>query len=108
MLSIGKLAHLAQLHETEAPADESILDGQLPFCAMSSVLFIYFTAFHDDLDFVSVQETLLQSFKPYLKPLRGRQSIDSQVDSIANAEASMISYMKALLHVRCHRKYTFV
>ena len=27
MLSIGKLAHLAQLHETEALADESILDG---------------------------------------------------------------------------------
>ena len=29
MLSIGKLAHLAQLHESEATGDESVLDGGL-------------------------------------------------------------------------------
>ncbi|KAG6900855.1 hypothetical protein C0993_009973 [Termitomyces sp. T159_Od127] len=47
MLSIGKLAHLAQLHETSTAAhDNSILD-----------------AYHDDLDFVSVHEALLQEFR---------------------------------------------
>ena len=27
MLSVGKLSHLAQLHETDAQLDDSVLDG---------------------------------------------------------------------------------
>jgi hypothetical protein len=30
MLSIGKLSHLARLHEAEAAADEKVLDGMFP------------------------------------------------------------------------------
>ncbi|KAG6874188.1 hypothetical protein C0995_003734 [Termitomyces sp. Mi166 len=72
MLSIGKLAHLAQLHETNTVApDNSILD-----------------AFHDDLDFVSVHEALLKEFKSALDAIRGRQTLDSQIETIVKATAT--------------------
>ncbi|KAG5342787.1 hypothetical protein C0989_008737 [Termitomyces sp. Mn162] len=80
MLSIGKLAHLAQLHESNTgAADSSLLD-----------------AFHDDLDFVSVHEALLQEFRSALDAIRGRQTLDSQIDTIVKATATGLQEKPAL------------
>jgi hypothetical protein len=47
-----------------------------------------FAAFHDDLDFVSVLEKLVQEFKAVAAPTRGKHSLDAQVENIAKAKAS--------------------
>lgn len=65
----------------------------------SLYLLIMHPAFHDDLDFVSVHETLLQEFKSALEAVRGRQSLESQIDIILKAKASTLSEKKALAHV---------
>jgi nuclear pore complex protein Nup133 len=66
MLSVGKLAHLAQMQES-GDVDEAVLD-----------------AFHDRLDFISVQEKMLQEFREVASSLRGKQkqSLDAQVDAV--------------------------
>ncbi|KAF8212214.1 hypothetical protein K438DRAFT_1708496 [Mycena galopus ATCC 62051] len=79
MLSIGKLAHLAHVQETGEIADDYVLDN-----------------FHNDLDFVSVHQALLEEFKPVLDSLRGRQSLDAQIDAITKSEASRLTDYKAL------------
>ncbi|KAJ7940617.1 Non-repetitive/WGA-negative nucleoporin C-terminal-domain-containing protein [Mycena leptocephala] len=79
MLSIGKLAHLAHVQETGEIADDYMLDN-----------------FHNDLDFVSVHQALLDEFKPVLDSLRGRQSLEVQIDAIVKSEASRLSDQKAL------------
>ncbi|KAJ7172457.1 methyltransferase type 11 [Mycena filopes] len=71
MLSIGKLADLAHVQETNEIADDHVLDH-----------------FHNDLDFVSVHQRLLDEFKPVLDSLRARQSLDAQIDAIVKSEAS--------------------
>lgn len=73
MLSIGKLAYLAQAFETESTVDEQKLN-----------------AFHDGLDFVSVHEALIESLKDALVNTRSRQSLDQQVDVITKAKASKL------------------
>ncbi|RXW20887.1 hypothetical protein EST38_g4970 [Candolleomyces aberdarensis] len=70
MLSIGKLAQLAQLHESAEAGNETQLD-----------------AFHDGLDFVSVHDALLTEFRTALESVRGRHSLESQVDIIIKAKA---------------------
>ncbi|KAG6898380.1 hypothetical protein C0992_009055 [Termitomyces sp. T32_za158] len=83
MLSIGKLAHLAQLHETNTSADDNrVLD-----------------AYHDDLDFVSVHEALLQEFKSALDAIRGRQTLDNQIETIVKATATGLQEKPALRSV---------
>jgi nuclear pore complex protein Nup133 len=47
-----------------------------------------FAAFHDDLDFVSVLEKLVQEFKAVTAPIRGKHSLDAQVENITKAKAS--------------------
>ncbi|KAJ7109426.1 hypothetical protein C8R44DRAFT_634983 [Mycena epipterygia] len=79
MLSIGKLAHLAHVQETAEIADDHVLDS-----------------FHNDLDFVSVHQALLEEFKPVLESLRGRQSLEAQIDAIVKSEASRLADHKAL------------
>ncbi|KAF7363465.1 Methyltransferase type 11 [Mycena sanguinolenta] len=79
MLSIGKLAHLAHVQETGEIADDYLLDN-----------------FHNDLDFVSVHQALLDEFKPILDSLRGRQSLEAQIDAIVKGEALRLSDQKAL------------
>ncbi|KAF7338280.1 Methyltransferase type 11 [Mycena venus] len=79
MLSIGKLAHLAHVQETGEVADDYVLDN-----------------FHNDLDFVSVHQALLDEFKPVLDSLRSRQSLEAQVDAIVKSEASRLTDQKAL------------
>ncbi|KAF9464745.1 hypothetical protein BDZ94DRAFT_1161306 [Collybia nuda] len=82
MLSIGKLSHLAQLHEVDATVDDSVLD-----------------VFHDDLDFVSVHEALLQDFKSALEVVRSRQSLENQIDIILKTKAAKLVEKKALTHI---------
>ncbi|KAJ6547586.1 hypothetical protein B0H19DRAFT_1266498 [Mycena capillaripes] len=82
MLSIGKLAHLAHVQETGEVADDYILDN-----------------FHNDLDFVSVHQALLDEFKPVLDSLRGRQSLEAQIDAIVKSEASKLTDQKALTQI---------
>jgi len=72
MFSIGKLAHLAEIQENTA-VDESTLD-----------------AFHDGLDFVSVHEALTEELKSALLSVRGKQSLDRQVETILQQNASAI------------------
>ncbi|KAJ6502530.1 hypothetical protein C8R45DRAFT_622368 [Mycena sanguinolenta] len=79
MLSIGKLAHLAHVQESGEVADDYVLDN-----------------FHNDLDFVSVHQALLDEFKPVLDSLRGRQSLEAQIDAIVKSEASRLTDQKAL------------
>ncbi|KAI0807541.1 hypothetical protein C8Q74DRAFT_1213431 [Fomes fomentarius] len=74
MLSIGKLSHLAQLHEGETTVSQDILD-----------------AFHDGLDFVSVHETLIEDLKSALASVRARQSLEMQVETIAQQKAANLS-----------------
>lgn len=64
------------------------------------MIYIDFPAFHDELDFVSVHEALLQEFKSVLESIRGRQSLDTQIDTILNAKASSLSDRRALSRVR--------
>ncbi|KAG2031047.1 hypothetical protein BDR03DRAFT_1032191 [Suillus americanus] len=74
MLSVGKLAHLAQMQEGGG-ADEAVLD-----------------AFHDSLDFISVQEKMLQEFRETASGLRGKQkqSLDAQVDAVIKAKGARL------------------
>jgi nuclear pore complex protein Nup133 len=92
MLSVGKLAHLAQMQEG-GDADEAVLDGtsdQLLFILMC------FTkcrpAFHDSLDFISVQERMAQEFREAASSLRGKQkqSLDAQVDAVIRAKGTRL------------------
>ncbi|KAI9509614.1 Non-repetitive/WGA-negative nucleoporin C-terminal-domain-containing protein [Russula earlei] len=73
MLSIGKLAHLAEMQENAA-MDESTLD-----------------AFHDGLDFVSVHEAVTEELKSSQLSVRGKQSLDRQVENILQQKASAIT-----------------
>ncbi|KAH9946079.1 uncharacterized protein BXZ73DRAFT_86275 [Epithele typhae] len=82
MLSIGKLAHLAQLHEGQPTVSQETLDE-----------------FHDGLDFVSVHETLITDLKSALVNIRGRQSLEQQIESIAKEKASNLSTRKAFYNV---------
>ncbi|EGO21494.1 hypothetical protein SERLADRAFT_451525, partial [Serpula lacrymans var. lacrymans S7.9] len=84
MLSVGKLCQLAALQETET----------LPPLADD-----YLDAFHDGLDFVSVQEKMLQEMKAAIASVRGKQSLDSQVEKIAIAKGSKLQSREALLDV---------
>ncbi|KAG1753426.1 hypothetical protein EDB19DRAFT_1892754 [Suillus lakei] len=74
MLSVGKLAHLAQMQEG-GDMDEAVLD-----------------AFHDSLDFISVQEKMLDEFREAASTLRGKQkqSLDAQVDAVIRAKGTRL------------------
>ncbi len=52
------------------------------------------------MDFVSVHEALLQECHDVIQKLRGRQSLDTQVDAIVNVKASSLSNRPALATVR--------
>ncbi|CAA7271672.1 unnamed protein product [Cyclocybe aegerita] len=81
MLSIGKLAYLAQVQENDV-SNESTLD-----------------AFHDGLDFVSVHEGLLQEFRAVLVSARARQSLDGQIDTILKAKGGKVAGKPAFTHI---------
>lgn len=79
MLSIGKLSHLAHLQESGIKDEENILES-----------------FHDGLDFVSVHEALVAELKEALSPVRGKQSIDVQAETILKAKASKLGNKRSL------------
>lgn len=89
MLSIGKLAQLAQLHETAEAGNETLLD-----------------AFHDGLDFVSVHDALLTEFRVALESVRGRHSLEIQVDIIIKAKAPGLLESKGFANVSRSRFLT--
>ncbi|KAF9476583.1 methyltransferase type 11 [Pholiota conissans] len=82
MLSIGKLSHLVQIHDSNASTDDPILN-----------------AFHDGLDFVSVLEGLLEEFRSVLIHTRSRQSLDGQCDTIVKAKGGKFEGKPAFLHM---------
>lgn len=59
-----------------------------------------YTAFHDDLDFVSVHKALLQEFKSAIETVRGRQPLENQIETIVKVKAPRLLEKKALTHVR--------
>lgn len=59
-----------------------------------------FAAFHDDLDFVSVHEALLQEFRVALDAVRGRQTLDNQIETIVRATATGLREKPALRAVK--------
>ena len=82
MLSIGKLACLAQAQRSRSDASERVLD-----------------AFHDDLDFVSVHEGIVQDLKAIVQSNRGKHSLDSQVEAIYSAKGQKLIERPAFTHV---------
>ena len=100
MLSIGKLSHLAQLHEGKSFVSQELLDGTSNFLLSRYIrLRLSPKAFHDGLDFVSVHETLLADLKSALASVRSRQSLEMQVDMIAQKKATKLATRKALYNV---------
>lgn len=81
MLSLGKLAHLAQVYDKGAPPSERKLGR-----------------FHDELDFVSVHEALLEDLKSALAAVRGRHSLESQVDIIVKGKVTGLAGRKGMLY----------
>lgn len=59
-------------------------------CPIIYTLFIshMFTAFHDNLDVVSVQEKLVEEFKAVTAATRGKQSLEAHIENIARVKAS--------------------
>lgn len=102
MLSIGKLAHLAQLQEPSPEnISESVLDGEQTmrsYCFLPKLRSIP-AAFHDGLDFISVHEALIDELRSALVSVRVRQPVEMQVDTIVKAKASELSDRKALQSV---------
>ncbi|KAF8798054.1 hypothetical protein BYT27DRAFT_7203757 [Phlegmacium glaucopus] len=82
ILSIGKLAHLAQTQDSNVQLDETTLD-----------------AFHDELDFVSVHDGLLEEFRSILISSRVRQSLESQIEVIVRSKGTKLVERTAFLHI---------
>ncbi|KAH9856929.1 Non-repetitive/WGA-negative nucleoporin C-terminal-domain-containing protein [Lenzites betulinus] len=82
MLSMGKLSHLAQLHDGTRAINQDVID-----------------AFHDGLDFVSVHDTLIEDLKSALASVRTRQSLEMQVETITLKKAGNLSNRRALYNV---------
>ena len=98
MLSIGKLSQLAQLHEENGIVNQEVLDGMSLAHEVSAEL-NGSSAFHDGLDFVSVHETLLGNFKTALASLRGKQPLETQIETITQAKVSRLLDRAALQNV---------
>ncbi|KAL1745686.1 hypothetical protein HDZ31DRAFT_35821 [Schizophyllum fasciatum] len=88
MLSIGKLAQLAVVQEQgkTLPAAKDVLD-----------------TFHNELDFVSVNESLVEELQLALSTQRGRQSHDAQAEYILKTKAKRLSATPAF--ARIFREY---
>ena len=56
-------------------------------------------AFHDELDFVSVHDSLLEEFRSVLNSSRGRQSLESQIEAIVRSKGADLVERTAFLHV---------
>lgn len=56
-------------------------------------------AFHDALDVVSVHKALLDEFTAVVANMRGRRSLDTQVDILIQEKASLLSEKPELTNV---------
>lgn len=56
-------------------------------------------AFHDELDFVSVHDSLLEEFRSVLISSRSRQSLESQIEAIVRSKGTDLVERTAFLHV---------
>jgi nuclear pore complex protein Nup133 len=99
MLSIGKLAHLAQVYDKGAPPSERKLGRKSQICRAGGGDSQILVGFHDQLDFVSVHDALLEDLRSALVGVRGRHSLESQIDILVKAKASKLAGRKGLLHV---------
>ncbi len=61
-------------------------------------------AFHDGLDFVSVHETIVEDMKNALAPVRQRQSLEMQVETVAQKKATNLGNRRAFYHVGPHSR----
>ena len=80
ILSLGKLAELSRAEDDD---EDDTLDE-----------------FDRGLNFVSVQKDLLDQFSAVLAKLRGRQSLESQIDAVLKEKASKLEDRPALGTVR--------
>ncbi|KIM49090.1 hypothetical protein M413DRAFT_95576 [Hebeloma cylindrosporum] len=72
MLSIGKLSYLAEKQTTNIPSDSEL------------------DAFHSGLDFISVQEGVLEELRPSPPPIRTRQTLEGQIDAIVHSKGGKL------------------
>ncbi|KAF9075250.1 hypothetical protein BDP27DRAFT_40146 [Rhodocollybia butyracea] len=72
-LSIGKLANLVHLRQGQGSLDDGLHD-----------------AFHDALDLIGVHEALIQEFNAVIANIRGRRSLDTQLDTVIKEKASLL------------------
>lgn len=99
MLSFGKLAYLAQVYDQGVPSSERTLDCEFLPIVVGRMDLTLVQGFHDELDFVSVHEALLADFRLVLGGARGRQSLESQIDTITKTKATGLAERKGMLHV---------
>lgn len=62
-------------------------------------LIAFLLAFHDELDFVSVHDSLLEEFRSVLISSRSRQSLESQIEAIVKGKGTNLIERTAFLHV---------
>lgn len=62
-------------------------------------ILIQLLAFHDALDVVSVHKALLDEFTAVVANMRGRRSLDTQVDTLIQEKASLLSEKPELTNV---------
>lgn len=62
-------------------------------------LIAFLLAFHDELDFVSVHDSLLEEFRTVLISSRSRQSLESQIEAIVKSKGTDLVERTAFLHV---------
>lgn len=56
--------------------------------------------FHDELNIISVHQHVIDELKASLTAARSKQSLESQVDAIAKANAARLTDRPAMLSVR--------
>ena len=61
--------------------------------------YIAVTAFHDELDYISVHDSILVDMKSALAGVRTKQALDAQIETISKKKASKLQEMTALLEV---------
>ena len=62
-------------------------------------LIAWLLAFHDELDFVSVHDSLLEELRSVLVSSRSRQSLESQIETIVRSKGTDLVERAAFLHV---------
>lgn len=90
MLSIGRLCYLATYQKGKAGPDEPI--G---------------VAFVNGLDFIAVQQELLEKFRAIQAGIRGKRSMESELDVIVDTTASGLIQRPRLLRVGVLTSFTY-